>query len=127
MARFTTSITKNAEKKGKDRSTTIVILSAGTGSRIKSYEPRSLLRIGNRSLIEHQINTISQCFDSPEIISVVGCGGCLREKYPDFFNLRVRGKPSRSFKQWWMSSEMIPCKITIEIAKALWKRTFSIP
>ena len=73
MARFTTSITKNAEKKGKDRSTTIVILSAGTGSRIKSYEPRSLLRIGNRSLIEHQINTISQCFDSPEIISVVGC------------------------------------------------------
>ena len=43
------------------------------GSRIRSYEPRSLLRIGNKSLIDHQINTINQCLGYPEIINVVGC------------------------------------------------------
>ena len=74
MPRFTTSITKTDERKTRsDRQITVAILSAGVGSRIKSYEPRSLLKIGNKFLIEHQINTINQCFEHPEIINVVGC------------------------------------------------------
>lgn len=71
--RFVTSITKATHKQNKPKLVTVIILSAGTGSRIKSYEPRSLLKIGNCCLIEHQINTITQYFDSPEIIGVVGC------------------------------------------------------
>jgi choline kinase len=74
MTRFITNITKTPRRKARDkRGITVAILSAGTGSRIKSYEPRSLLKIGNDLLVEHQISTIKDCFDSPEIINVVGC------------------------------------------------------
>lgn len=52
---------------------TVVILTAGCGSRIKSYEPRSLLKIkNNTTLLEHQIQTINNALDNPEIIVVVG-------------------------------------------------------
>ncbi len=74
MTRFTTKITNDTKRKTRNnRKVSVAILSAGIGSRIKSYEPRSLLKIGNKSLVEHQINTINQCFESPEIINVVGC------------------------------------------------------
>ena len=71
MPRFVTKITKDT-KKYIEQDIAIAILSAGAGARIKSYEPRSLLRIGDKSLIEHQISTIRECFDSPEVISVLG-------------------------------------------------------
>ena len=74
MSRFVTNITKSPQRKARDRKDiTVAILSAGAGSRIKSYEPRSLLKIGGSMLIEHQVETVRQCFDSPEIINVVGC------------------------------------------------------
>lgn len=73
MTRFVTSITKKKDSTFIQEDVAIAILSAGSGSRIRSYEPRSLLKIGNSCLIDHQINTIQQCFDNPEIISVVGC------------------------------------------------------
>jgi|TARA_R110000765_G_scaffold137541_4_gene237145 choline kinase len=74
MQRNITSITKTEKRKSRSgRKITVAILSAGVGSRIKSYEPRSLLKIGNKLLIEHQVNTINQCFEYPEIISVIGC------------------------------------------------------
>lgn len=73
MGRFTTKITSDKKRSLNNLSdTSIAILSAGVGSRIKSYEPRSLIKIGNKTLLEHQICVISQCFDSPEIITVVG-------------------------------------------------------
>ncbi len=53
--------------------TAVAILSAGIGSRIRSHEPRSLIKIGNTTLVEHQIATIGKLFKSPEIITVVGC------------------------------------------------------
>jgi len=71
MPRFVTKITKDTQRY-VEQDIAIAILSAGAGSRIKSYEPRSLLRIGDKSLIEHQISTIRECFESPEVISVVG-------------------------------------------------------
>jgi len=71
MARFVTKITKDTQTY-VEQDIAVAILSAGAGSRIKSYEPRSLLRIGDKSLIEHQISIIRECFESPEIISVVG-------------------------------------------------------
>lgn len=73
MSRFVRSITQVKACNNK-QDIAVAILSAGIGARIKSYEPRSMIKIGSKTLIEHQINTIQQCFESPEIIAVVGCG-----------------------------------------------------
>lgn len=71
MPRFVTKITKDKQKDKSD-DICICILAAGAGPRIKSYEPRSLIKIGNKFLIDHQIKTIQECFNDPEIIAVVG-------------------------------------------------------
>ncbi len=74
MGRFTTKITSRQKKSYNNiADTTVAILSAGIGPRIRSYEPRSLIKIGNKTLLEHQISAIRQCFDHPEIVTVVGC------------------------------------------------------
>ena len=72
MARFTKRITTNIDIDNNARDVSIAILSAGIGDRIKSYEPRSMIKIGGKTLIEHQISVISSCFDDPEIIAVLG-------------------------------------------------------
>lgn len=50
----------------------VIILSAGVGSRIKSNEPRSLIKIGGKCLIEHQIDIINNNIENHEIIGVFG-------------------------------------------------------
>lgn len=72
MARFTREITTKIKTKNNERDIAVIILSAGVGNRIKSNEPRSLLKIGDKALIEHQINTISCCVQNCEIIGVFG-------------------------------------------------------
>ena len=72
MGRFVTSI-KNKKEATPSNGICVAVLSAGNGSRIKSYEPRSLLKIKGSYLLDHQIDTISESFDNPEIINVVGC------------------------------------------------------
>jgi choline kinase len=69
LSRSTTTI-KSPPKGNKGVS--VVILSAGGGMRIRSNEPRSLLKIQNETLINHQINSISGVFDKFEIIGVFG-------------------------------------------------------
>ena len=71
MTRFTKKITE-APATNTHNSIAIAILYAGIGNRIKSYEPRSLLKIGNKTLIEHQISVINNSFQFPEIIGVFG-------------------------------------------------------
>lgn len=66
-----TSIKKVA--KIEDDRITVALLSAGIGNKIKSYEPRSLLKLKGKTLIENQINTINDAFGSPDIVCVVGC------------------------------------------------------
>jgi len=71
MSRFITRIKKG--KKTTDH-TSVAILAAGCGSKIKSYEPRSLLKIKSKPLIEHQLSTVNNYFkDDVETITVVGC------------------------------------------------------
>ena len=72
MSRFITTIIQRKENTPKD-GISVALLSAGNGSRIKSYEPRSLLKIKGSYLLEHQIKTINASLESPEIITVVGC------------------------------------------------------
>jgi len=76
-SRYTTKITgdkRGVKSHNNMNDTAVAILSAGVGSRIRSHEPRSLIKIGNKTLIEHQILTIRNHFNFPEIITVVGCG-----------------------------------------------------
>lgn len=73
MNRFAKSITsiKNQRNRGN---LSVVILAAGAGARIKSSEPRSLIKIGHQSLLDHQISIVNNTFDNPEIIGVFGVG-----------------------------------------------------
>lgn len=57
-----------------DERVSFVILSAGCGKKIKSYEPRSLLKTKDgRSIIETQVSNITNAFNEVEIVAVVGC------------------------------------------------------
>jgi choline kinase len=60
------------KKKTLENDISVVILSAGIGARIKSAEPRSLLKLGKRTLLEHQVNAIKRTFKECEIIGVFG-------------------------------------------------------
>lgn len=71
MKRHTVNIKK--VKINKKDSIAVAILAAGSGKKIKSYEPRSLIKINNDFLLGHQIKTLNNHFDHPEIITVVGC------------------------------------------------------
>ena len=50
----------------------IIILTAGIGSKIKSYEPRSLIRMNDKSLLEHQIDAFSDKLLNCNFITVIG-------------------------------------------------------
>jgi choline kinase len=72
MSRFQTNIKKvDASTSSIDLS--IAILAAGNGNKIKSYEPRSLLKINGVTILDGQLQTIANIFKDVEVISVVGC------------------------------------------------------
>ena len=74
MSRFVTNSRKKVVQNEQSDGISVAILSAGCGSKIKSYEPRSLLKINNEDyLIDYQLETIANFFVKPEIITVVGC------------------------------------------------------
>lgn len=56
----------------KKKGLSIIIPAAGLGSRMKSYGPKPLLKIKNKSLISRQIDILKNSFHNPEIILVCG-------------------------------------------------------
>jgi choline kinase len=68
LNRSTTTIKKSLYNDG----ISVVIVSAGMGSRIRSNEPRSLIKIKDDTLVNHQIQAIADTFKSYEIIGVFG-------------------------------------------------------
>tara|TARA_R110002051_G_scaffold8124_1_gene34611 strand:- start:1948 stop:2676 length:729 start_codon:yes stop_codon:yes gene_type:complete len=72
VARFTRQITTPIKKINNKSDIAVIILSAGVGSRIKSNEPRSLIKIGGKTLIEHQINFVENNIEDAETIGVFG-------------------------------------------------------
>jgi choline kinase len=68
LSRSTTTIKKSLY----NDSISVVIVSAGMGSRIRSNEPRSLIKIKDDTLVNHQIQAIADTFKSYEIIGVFG-------------------------------------------------------
>ena len=69
MSRSITTI-KSSPKDTKGIS--VVILSAGAGLRIRSNEPRSLIKINDETLINHQIKAVNNSFKNYEIVGVFG-------------------------------------------------------
>lgn len=51
---------------------TIVIPCAGLGKRMKSYGPKPLIKIKNKTIFEHQYKAIKETFNKFKIISVCG-------------------------------------------------------
>lgn len=49
----------------------VIILSAGIGARTKSYEPRCLLKYNNKTILDTQLDIVSEIFPKSEI-SIVG-------------------------------------------------------
>tara|TARA_A100001201_G_scaffold142700_1_gene141636 strand:- start:1652 stop:2356 length:705 start_codon:yes stop_codon:yes gene_type:complete len=54
----------------------IIIPAAGTGTRMKAYGPKPLIKIGNQSIISRQIEILKSCFYCPEIVVVSGYESC---------------------------------------------------
>ncbi len=64
--------TKPVRDSKKTLKLSVIIPSASEGIRMKSVGPRSLIPIGNQSLIEYQANNIRDVFPNSEIILVSG-------------------------------------------------------
>lgn len=71
MSIYSNSVT-TIRKHRDSESVAFAILSAGIGARIRTYEPRSLIKIKDKTLIDHQIDAIKSKFKNPEIIGVFG-------------------------------------------------------
>ena len=65
--RFTTHI-----KEDDKSNVSIIILSAGIGSRMRSYGPRCLFKVDHRTILQKQIEILDSVFKNNEIILVVG-------------------------------------------------------
>lgn len=72
MSRNTAKILLPKDSK-KLEDVSVAILNAGMGARIKSCEPRSLIKIKDRTVIDWQLDAINFAFNKPDVITVVGC------------------------------------------------------
>jgi len=50
----------------------VIIPAAGMGRRMKSYGPKSLIKIGNSTIIKNQINLLQTYFSPTTIVLVCG-------------------------------------------------------
>lgn len=57
----------------KHSNVSVIILGGSLGYRMKSYGPKSLLKLSDgQTILEKQVVAINQCFDNPEIILTIG-------------------------------------------------------
>lgn len=70
--------------KKQKRRYTVIIPAAGAGTRMKSYGPKCLLKVGGESILERQIKMIRHAFKNPEIIVVGGFEALkIKKQLPD--------------------------------------------
>lgn len=79
--RFITTIKAEQKEARRDEKLTFILLAENYGHRMKSYGPVSLIKIGDKSLIEHQIDAIKSVFIDFEIIL---CSGFETQKVYQF-------------------------------------------
>jgi NDP-sugar pyrophosphorylase family protein len=70
--RYITSPKNVGSEAKRDEKMTFILLAENYGYRMKSYGPLPLINIGDKTLIEHQINAISSTFIDFEIILCSG-------------------------------------------------------
>jgi choline kinase len=71
---MTRNVRKIKKKELNEDSISFIILSAGCGKKIKSYEPRSLLKNKDgQTIIDSQISNVVNTFKNSEVIAVIGC------------------------------------------------------
>ncbi len=91
---ITTPTSEGTIDGGKTRDfVTIIFFSENHGYRMKSYGPVSMIRIGNKTILEKQIESIKACFVNFEIIVCSGFEtqktvNYIKEKFSDI-NIRV--------------------------------------
>lgn len=88
--RKTNCITTPKNSGGKNSSKefiTFIILGENHGHRMKSYGPVSLVRVGDKTILEKQIETIKSCFLNYEIIV---CAGFESKKITSFVKLNFK-------------------------------------
>jgi choline kinase len=80
-SRFITTVKPDTTEARRDDKVTFILLAENYGHRMKSYGPVSLIKIGNKSLIEHQVDAIKSVFIDFEIIL---CSGFETQKVYQF-------------------------------------------
>ncbi len=63
------SIKKSVNKKQK---ISLIVLSSDISNRMKSYGPKSLIKIDDKTILEHQIEIVAECFPTFETILICG-------------------------------------------------------
>lgn len=71
-SRFITSTTGSPTTGKRDEKVTFILLAENYGYRMKSYGPLPLINIGEKTLLEHQIDAISSAFIDFEIVLCSG-------------------------------------------------------
>ena len=85
--------TKKKKKSApKNHLVSVVLLSENYGYRMKSCGPISLVKVGNQTLLEHQLEAINQSFTNYEIIL---CTGFETEKVLNFIEVKCPQAPIR--------------------------------
>ena len=89
MSRFIQKIKRGSLTTG------VALLSAGLGNRIRSNEPRSLIKIGGKCLLELQLEALSSMFSEPNILVGIGVES---QKIVKKFTGRVRFVENQLYK-----------------------------
>ena len=72
-----------------NREMSVIIPAAGMGKRMKSYGPKSLIKVGDSCIIDRQLKYISKYFYRPEVIIVTGFES---DKVQDYLSKRRKLK-----------------------------------
>jgi NDP-sugar pyrophosphorylase family protein len=92
-SQFITSVKSNRKDEKRSDHITFILLAENYGYRMKSYGPLSLINVGDKTLLEHQIQAIESSFINFEIII---CSGFETQKIYQFIQSNfLRSLPIR--------------------------------
>lgn len=87
--RFITTAKADTNENRRDDKVSFILLAENYGHRMKSYGPVSLIKIGDKTLLEHQIDSIKSVFVDFEIIL---CSGFETQKVYQFIQSNIDTK-----------------------------------
>jgi len=72
MSYTSRNIVAHVNRPASDKKFSVIIPAAGIGQRMKSYGPKCLIKVGNKSIIDNQLKHIYKYINNVEIIIVAG-------------------------------------------------------